>query len=37
MQLISGIVIYKLKVKSKNCFFKKKEKQFEFDVQVALK
>ena len=37
MQLISGIVPYNLKVKSKNCFFKKKEKQFGFDAQVALK
>ena len=25
MQLISGIVIYKLKVKRKNCFFEKKK------------
>ena len=36
MQLISGIVIYELKVKSKYCFFEK-EKQFGFDAQIVLK
>ena len=36
MQLISGIVIYKLKVKSKDYFFEKRKK-FGFDTQIVLK
>ena len=36
MQLISGIVPYNSKVKSKN-FFLKKEKRFGFDAQIVLK